>query len=522
MTNSPTDDLAARAYDETPYPSAAYPQTHPDHLAVIGRLFGIRATPVETCRVLELGGSDGGNLIPMAVNLPNAEFVGVDISARHIKMGQDLIRRLGLRNIALRRGSILDIDRKWGVFDYIIAHGVFSWVPRPVQEKIFEICRERLAPQGVAFVSYNTYPGWRLQGMIRDMMLYHAGRFEDPGERIRQARALIQFLAEEVSGQDTPYALLLRDELQRMQSRTETYFRHELLEEINEPLYFHQFAERARSHALQYLGESEFHTMLLDNLSSNASHTLERLTTSQIDIEQYMDFVRNRTFRQTLLCHDQIAIKRRIDADQLTDLHAASPLKPASSTGDAASDQGEEFVHRSSGQVVTVHGPLAGAALTELSGRWPGSLSLKALIARTTPRPTEQEVDGLKKLLLHLFAKNLVVLYATPPPVVSSVSERPLATPLARFQAGVQSTVTTQLHIRVELDDMHRRLLAMLDGACSQDALVERLVEQALRGDFELQEHGRRIRDAARIRNLFASEVDPCLARLAESALLIG
>jgi SAM-dependent methyltransferase len=183
------------SYDEVPYDSYPFPQTHPDRLATIATLLGLQPAPVEHCRALELGCAAGGNLIPMALTLPDSTFLGIDLSARQIDDGRQTVAALGLTNIELRQLSILDVDASFGRFDYLICHGVFSWVPAAVQEKILAICAAHLAPHGVAYISYNTYPGWHLRGMIRDMMLYHAQQFREPAVRVRQARNLLDFLA---------------------------------------------------------------------------------------------------------------------------------------------------------------------------------------------------------------------------------------------------------------------------------------------------------------------------------------
>ena len=98
------------------------------------------------CRVLELGCTDGGNLLPMAATLPRSSFLGIDLSGRQIAAGQKMIERLGLENVELRQMDIADVGEDFGTFDYIICHGVYSWVPPPVQDKILEICARRLAP----------------------------------------------------------------------------------------------------------------------------------------------------------------------------------------------------------------------------------------------------------------------------------------------------------------------------------------------------------------------------------------
>jgi SAM-dependent methyltransferase len=183
------------SYDEVPYDSNPFQQTHPSRLFTIGTLFGLRPAPVQRCRVLELACAGGGNLMPMADYLPDSEFVGIDLSAKQIADGQAIAAQLGLKNLTLRQANILDVDASYGSFDYIIAHGVFSWVPGAVRQKILDICSQRLNPNGIAYVSFNTYPGWHMRGMIRDMMRYHSGRFNQPQERVRQARALLDFLA---------------------------------------------------------------------------------------------------------------------------------------------------------------------------------------------------------------------------------------------------------------------------------------------------------------------------------------
>ncbi len=165
------------SYDRVLYPSYTHPQTHPDRLATLATLNGLQPAPAATSRILELACGQGGNLIPLAVSYPQSHCVGIDLSQRQIELGQQVVDSLGLKNIELRTQSILDFPADSEPFDYIIAHGVYSWVPEAVRSQILKICREHLAPQGVAIVSYNTFPGWHQRRMIRDMMLFHTKRF---------------------------------------------------------------------------------------------------------------------------------------------------------------------------------------------------------------------------------------------------------------------------------------------------------------------------------------------------------
>jgi SAM-dependent methyltransferase len=226
------------SYDVLPYFSAPFQATHPDRLAVVATLFGLKPVSAERCRVLELGCAAGGNLIPLAVALPQSRFVGIDQSARQVAEGQQIVRELSLKNIELHATDILDVDDNYGMFDYIICHGVYSWVPEPVQNKILAICARLLQADGVGYISYNTLPGWHMQGMIRDMMCYHIGRSPggSPASQVGQARALLNFLARSVREEKSPYGLLLERTLGRLQGLSDSYLFHEYLEDCNELL----------------------------------------------------------------------------------------------------------------------------------------------------------------------------------------------------------------------------------------------------------------------------------------------
>src|SRR4051794_543490 len=117
------------SYHDIPYQSYPYVQSSPDRLATIALLRGLKPRPPERCRFLELGCAAGGNIIPLALTLPESTFLGIDLSAVQLAEGQEIINRLGLSNIELRRRHILDLEDSLGTFDFIVCHGVYSWVP---------------------------------------------------------------------------------------------------------------------------------------------------------------------------------------------------------------------------------------------------------------------------------------------------------------------------------------------------------------------------------------------------------
>ncbi len=103
--------LQALGYDAIPYPTRATPTTHPEHLAMVLTLLGLCAPPLENCRVLEVGCATGGNLLPMAESLPEASFVGIDLSAAQIDAARAAQRTLGLKNAEFRCQDLCEFHR---------------------------------------------------------------------------------------------------------------------------------------------------------------------------------------------------------------------------------------------------------------------------------------------------------------------------------------------------------------------------------------------------------------------------
>lgn len=290
-------------YDAVPYDSHAFAQTHPQHLRSIAKLFGLNAPELSTARVLELGCASGGNLLSMAYRHPQTQFVGIDLSSKQIEQGKANIAALGLNNLQLQHRSISDLNAADGLFDYIICHGVYSWVPPEIQHAILSACQNRLSPTGVAYISYNTYPGWKAKEMVRDAMLYRAKKGDTPEAALSMAKGMVDFLANSAAEGSVLKQQML-EQRQQMSGFNDSYLQHEFLEQFNQPCYFEAFINKARSHQLEYLSETEISTIYLNNLGGNLPQDLfNECGHDQIAIEQYMDYLRNRTFRQTLLVH---------------------------------------------------------------------------------------------------------------------------------------------------------------------------------------------------------------------------
>ncbi len=319
------------AYDKVPYPGNAIPHTHPSHLAAVARVCGLTPPAPQKCRVLGLGCSIGSNIIPMAESLPESEFIGIDSSAHQIETGNATLEQLDVNNLELRHLDIADIDESFGKFDYIICHGVYSWVPKKIQDAILDLCRSRLNENGVAYISYNTNPGWHLRGAIRDMMCYHARNFETPQEQINQARQLLKFLAASAKTRFEAYPKMLQQEAESLSKRSDSYIYHEFLAAVNEPIYFHEFVDRVHSAGMKYVADADVRTMLSRAFDEEAAGLLRDVPL--LRREQYMDFLRSRMFRASLLCQSEAGPRAAGSASCLLPLHVDPDVPDAGEKG---------------------------------------------------------------------------------------------------------------------------------------------------------------------------------------------
>jgi methyltransferase-like protein len=524
-------DPAPTTYDELPYVNKAFPQTHPDRLATLGRLFGLQPPALESCRVLELGCASGDNLMPMALGLPNATFVGIDLSARQIEQGQRQVDAIGLKNIELRQYNIADVDPSWGKFDYIISHGIYSWVPAPVREKLLDICKQNLTDAGLAYVSYNVLPGWHMRGMIRDMMIYHSTPFAEIKAKVAQARGLLDFLARSASA-NTPYGMMVRQEADTMRNEPDAYLFHEHLEEYNQAFYFHEFADAAARRGLVFLGEADLSDMLVSKFPPEVAQTLQRLATDIIRMEQYMDFVRNRMFRQTLLVHQGAPIRRNIDGRVLAGLQLNSAAQPEAARPVLAHGTSETF-KAPSGTTHPIFDALTKAALVVMGSEWPRCFAFEELYELSRAR-LRQEIgdapvvnDDLKSFgdrMLQGYAARVVELRVAAPRLALAPSERPVASPLVRHQLRNRMTGVTNLrHEPIQLPELPRQMVMLLDGTRDAEALAVDIVKLAQAGKIGVreQEGAPAVTDPKRLEELLRALVADNLPKIARACLLL-
>ena len=508
-----TDKIRA-SYDATPYDSKPISASHTEHLATIARLYGIPAASPDECRVLELGCASGGNIIPIAFRYPRSTFLGVDLSPAQVSDGQRTVDALGLTNVKLETRSIVDLDASVGSFDYIICHGVFSWVPPDVQDAILRVCKACLAPNGIAYVSYNTYPGWHARMTLRHMMLTNDDRSLPPLERVTRARAYVERVGARAAAIPGPYAAAFHQELETLRSQNESHILHEQLEDFNSPLLFREFATRAASYELQYVADARIPSSMWPDPEVHAVPSADGI----IQREQEADFVIGQTFRRSLLCRAGRLPDLLSATTVLRDFHAfvrAVPVPPSDAPDEQA--PGVRVFRAPEGYRLGTSSSVLLALFDELGAVAPATVAVRELERRLREHvddSAQEEVDGLPALLLRLARAGMIGLMVSPSPFTTQLSVRPTASGLARWQAGQRAPISDLRHVPVKVPPLAVFLLPYLDGTRDREQLVAE-VQRAL-------DDGRMAVPMRPNAVQIGSVVDEALRHLASSALLVS
>lgn len=468
----------AFSYDEVPYSSFTFPQTRPDRLATLAAFHGMNPAKPEKCRVLELGCGDGTNLLSFAYILPESEFVGIDLSKVHIDLGEKAAVELNLKNVAFHCEDVMNFSReRFGEFDYIIAHGLFSWVPDFVRTKILEIYSECLAPQGVGYISYNAYPGCKTREMLWDMMKYYTAGVDDPMQKVAGGVQYLNFL-NYAAEKDTAYQTLINSELSQYAQRTAENIFHDDFSSLNQPFYFHEFVDLIGPHGLQFLSEVDAY-WAESNLQPEINAKLDELGDDVIRREQFTDFIKGRPFRSSLICRDSIALQRNPGPDILRSFYLASQVEPVSTAPDLRARSVEKF-QGPEGGVIEVKNPLTKAAVHHLHRIWSGSVSFDELMAEASlikGGSSESEVSDTAAELLALFKKGFVYLHRFRPGFATEAEERPMASRFVQWQIRKKCadiTALSGMNLKPE-SDLMRLLLLLCDGKRDRAALIDEL-----------------------------------------------
>jgi SAM-dependent methyltransferase len=494
-SNDDTSSSAAIAesYEAVAYEAKPNTVSHPDHLAAIATMFGLEAPDVGHARVLEIGCSDGANLLPVAATLPDSRSVGCDLSPTPIRLAREATAALNLSNVEWFACDFRELPAGRGPFDYIIAHGVYSWVSAPVRDALVALAARTLSLNGVMFVSYSVFPGAHTRRAVSEMLRHHTANLAAIRDKLAAARELAALLAEAGTTHDAADAAI-QVELRRIADLTDGMLAHDVIAKPNDPVYFYEFAAHASRHGLAYLAEAAPAMMAGAGLGANMRAYLSRL--DRLAREQYLDFARLRRFRQSLLCRADAPTDFALKPSRMAALFATAsmPLLQAANEGRLPGGTGDlqASVHRS------IFERLVAAA--------PTTVPVAALAEGTGSPVGVGSTPSAEAAILQTWMSGFVQLRTKPLPAMPTASIRPEAFALARWQASTRESVTNLRHESIRLTDpLARTLLTLLDGAHNRDEMVSALAAGSAFGDT----------------SAVAMRVDDTLASFARSGLLI-
>ncbi|MGI8811842.1 MAG: methyltransferase regulatory domain-containing protein [Pyrinomonadaceae bacterium] len=485
------------SYDEVPYPSYTFPQTSPDRLATMAVLNGIRAAPPDRCRVLELGCGDGANLLSFAYALPESEFLGVDLSSVHISDATAAVVELELRNARFLQMDLADLDvEEFGQFDYVIAHGLYSWVPPAIRERILDIYSQILNPEGVGYISYNAFPGCHFRKMISELMCFHTADERDPYKKIEAGHEILEFLARSMPN-DGLYKEIIADERARLLEKSPENVLHDDLSEFNQPFYLHEFIHSLVPYRLQYVSDANPICLGDGPVSREASAVLDAISgDDHIRREQYLDFLELARFRSSIVCRQELKVDRSAGLSAIRTLRIASQIRPVSAIPSTNTNAAESFIGHKAGRFELNH-PLTKTALVILRKEWPHSIAFTDLIDGCREVLGEGAFDdnGIMRtrgFIFELFKAGFIKLHVHENTFTRSVGDFPEASRFARWQiergCGSISSLAG-VNISPEFDAV-RALILLLDGTRDRSMLAKDMIKTVTapfseREDFE-------------------------------------
>ena len=318
-----TKEQAKEIYADLGYLSQPFPYASAPFLESYARLLGLSPAPAGKARILEIGSSYGGNLISQALFYPQATFTGIEIAPTQVSVGKTYIDQLGITNLDLLEGDVNESHDHLGTYDYIIAHGFYSWVDEETKDNFLRLCKEHLAENGILYMSYNTYPGWHKMDSVRALLEF-ANKDVDTlnhREKVRHGKTVASKLGalmleyDTVKNQQASFLQSLRQTLQKQ----DCYVGHDHLEPVNTPVYFHQCMDHMAEHGFTYLCDCDLNLSFPDVYDEILLTQLEELAPHDpLAREQYIDFMLNTAFRKSLFTHKG-ATPKRITETSVTD-----------------------------------------------------------------------------------------------------------------------------------------------------------------------------------------------------------
>ncbi|MEO8616603.1 MAG: class I SAM-dependent methyltransferase [Luteolibacter sp.] len=305
-------------YETQVYPAMSHPLSDPAVSAVAAWLGGLKTPAPARARILEIGCCSGHNLITLAMRWPESECIGIDLVKISVREATERATAAGVTNVVFQAADLRDYKPEGAGFDFIIAHGFFSWVPDEVKAVLLAFCRENLSPSGIATISFNLECGWAARfPVIRKVRAIQQAR----GGDLVQALEILRFVMEP----DSPEIAIIDD----MLAKGPAILAFDDFGPVNDPWSLDRFAQAASNAGLRWLGETDPAENIPSILSDEVVEHLAETVQEPLAFQLAADAAAGRTFRSGVLCRDDAPLMKQIPSGGVLDFSVRAGKEPA-------------------------------------------------------------------------------------------------------------------------------------------------------------------------------------------------
>ncbi len=418
----------------------SHPASDPSLTAVAARMAGLRTPHPASARILEIGCASGHNLLPLAMRWPESRFTGFDLSGSAIRTATTRAEEAGITNVSFLTADLANFEPSGGPFDYIIAHGVFSWVPDDAKSALLDFCHRHLSPGGIATISFNVASGWESRMPVIEKIRNLAAK-----ENIGISDALPLARREETSAE----TIAIMDD---MLAKGPEILPFDDFAPVNDPRSLADVAGAATTAKLRWLGESDPAENFPRSLGEEDRRTLMTSGEDPLAIHDALDQLTGRTFRSPLFCRDDAPVSPRVSTAVALEF----------SVGETPSTRPDTEILR----VIRDAAPSC-IPVAEIAARLP-SLDAPALA-----REVFQGVSNGT-----MFARMEPILIPSVPP------DRPALDPFRLLCARENLPLVDARHRPCTFQEDHYRLLEKMDGSLTLSQLAAISHAECPRWDF--------------------------------------
>lgn len=456
------------SYDRVAYPSPVLESLTPDRLRASALLHGYNPPEATTASVLEIGCGDGVGLVAWASTAPTARIVGFDLSPIAVAKGKELAEAAGFTNVDLHVGDILTYPRDGEKFDYIVCHGVLSWVPEPVRAALLDLIAAKLAPGGIAYVSFDCLPGAAQKAALVPFLRSRVAETDDPMVAMKEAATVIDMINRSLRPDSK-----MRDHIdfvmQIMLNTKAGYFYHDWLAEHYRPIDLRQLIADSAAHGLKIAGSAANYDLDVPDLDDEAKAMLDSFGDDHGARLLAIDLLRGPS-----IFHRELFVRTDAPPPPVTDGYKAVTYGFEGSREDTQTEAGPVTRYFLSDTFsVTINTARSRAVLDLLYLNQPAEFTYDEILEHTKVDP-----DWLRSTLFELCRNNFIVTRSTPAPFTLEPGERPVAAPLVRAMADRGERIIAHRSADVEADKLETRLLfALSDGTRTRTEIAVAMSE---------------------------------------------